>query len=66
MCKLCDKIYRCTETSPYLNEHIKIDPEGVIQLMVPWYDIISEVDGYCSTYINFCPKCGSELKYYAE
>ena len=61
MCKLCDKLYQCTESSPYLLEHLHLDPEGNIQLMDPWYDILSETDGYISMLVNYCPKCGRDL-----
>jgi hypothetical protein len=62
MCKLCDKIYHCTETLPYLQSAIQRCPEGVVQLMVPWYDIISDTDGRLSRAINFCPECGKDLR----
>lgn len=62
MCKLCNKIYRCSESRPYLGGHIQLDPEGVFQLMNPWYDIISETNGYISMSIKFCPECGNNLR----
>lgn len=61
MCKLCDKIYHCTEALPELQDCIELDPEGALLLMIVHYDHINDSFYHSSFSINFCPECGKYL-----
>lgn len=61
MCKLCDKIYHCTESVPELEDGIQIDPEGVVQLIIVHYNLHSDNFHHNSFNINFCPECGRKI-----
>lgn len=61
MCKLCDKIYHCTESVPELEDGTQIDPEGIVQLMITCYDSYRDYSYHRSFSINFCPECGRKV-----
>lgn len=61
MCKLCDKLYRITQTLPPLEDCIYIDPEGVLQMRIFYYCATTDEFHSTSRGIFFCPECGSSL-----
>ncbi|AUR94322.1 hypothetical protein NVP1193O_191 [Vibrio phage 1.193.O._10N.286.52.C6] len=61
MCRLCDRIYRVTESLPELDDCIQLDPEGMLMLMLVRYNVMEDNFYHTSFCINFCPRCGKDL-----